>query len=584
MTKSKAYVPFSYKIMIPYLLLVILTEIFIGYYTYTRLSNSSSVLTELNMKMTFQQITNNILYQLEDVQQISDSLFQSTEIQKALVSEANPFDIYKITQEQLLPLLAAPLQLTRNNIRIMLYVKNEKFKEVYKDLNLSIQEKTYNLFYFSRIENEKWFKQVSLQKRDNEWLQVDTDQKQANLSHIRKLISFNDYQNEIGYLRISVRLEDLFQSLNTVRIGGNSIVRVRENTSGNILYQANPDSEERNADFYLTIKQDIPGTHFGLEILVPSQYFLKDARNIRNVTLTVCIGSFLIMLLIGALMARLSNRKMQKIISFVRVLRSGEFGKRIHIPGQDEFAQIATAFNNTAADIDNLIRTVYLQEIHVKEAELEALQAQINPHFLYNTLSSINSLANMGETDKLCEMVTGLAKFYRLTLNDGRILIPLDNELEQVQAYIDIQKIKYANRFNAIIEVESKLFGCEVTKLILQPFVENSLKHAWYGYGDQLSIRIVGKREGDQIVLLVIDNGVGIHPDRMREILGNKTVDSGCGIRNVNDRIRLKYGHAYGVAITSILGAGTTVQITLPFEQQTAANNVDIRTIRGNEA
>jgi two-component system sensor histidine kinase YesM len=224
MNQSRAYVPFSYKIMIPYLLLIMLTEIFIGYYTYTRLSNSSTVLTELNMKMTFQQITNNIMYQFQEAQLISDSLFQSTEIQKYLASEADPFEIYRITRDHMLPLLAAPLQLARNNVRIMLYVRNMNFQEVFKDLNISIQERTYNLLYLSRIENKEWFKQLISNNRDNQWLQVDTDLEQDNISLIRKLISFNDYQTEIGYLRVSVRLEDLFQSLDNVQNGEQSIM------------------------------------------------------------------------------------------------------------------------------------------------------------------------------------------------------------------------------------------------------------------------------------------------------------------------------------------------------------------------
>lgn len=581
MNQSRTYVPFSYKIMIPYLLLIMLTEIFIGSYTYTRLSNSSSVLTELNMKMTFQQITNNILYQLQDVQQISDSLFQSTEIQKYLDSEEDPFDIYIITRDQLLPLLAAPLQSTRNNIQIMLYVKNEKYQEVFKDLKGNIQEKAYNLLYFSRIENEEWFKQLTVKKLDNQWLQVDTDLEQHNISLIRKLISFNDYQTEIGYLRISIRLEELFQSLNSVRVGEHSIVQVRDKTTSNILYQVNTSGEEKINESYLTVKQDIPGTHYGLEILVSDQYFLKDAQDIRNVTLTVCIASFLIMLFIGILVARLSNRRMKKIISYVRSLRSGEFRKRILISGHDEFAQIAVAFNQTASNIDHLIQTVYLQKINVKEAELEALQAQINPHFLYNTLSSINSLAKMGETDKVSAMVTGLAKFYRLTLNDGRIMIPLVNELEQVKSYIEIQKIKYANRFDTYIEVEPELLECEVIKLILQPFVENALKYAWHV--DRLTVKIVGRRVGDHIFISVIDNGIGIHRDRIREINSNQLMISSCGISNVNDRIRLRYGGDYGVKVSSFYGGGTTVLLILPYEQPKTGIK-DIRKMRGEDA
>ncbi|WP_036717694.1 sensor histidine kinase [Paenibacillus harenae] len=584
MNQSITYVPFSYKIMIPYLLLIILTEIIIGSYTYTRLSNSSKVLTEINMKMTFQQITDNIGYQFHEAQQISDSLFQSTEIQRYLALEASPFEIYRITRDHLLPLLAAPLQLARNNIRIMLYVKNERFKEVFKDPNVGIQEKSSNLLYYSRIENEDWFKQLTLQKLDNQWMQVDTDLNQNNLSLIRKLIWFNDYQTEIGYLRISLPLEELFQSLDNVRIGEQSIiVQVRDKTEDVIVYQVVSDGEQRiqAEESYFTVKHDIQGTGYGLEILVPDQYFLKDARNIRNVTLFVCVSSFLIMLIIGIFVARLSNRKMRKIISYVRSLRSGEFRKRIQITGQDEFAQIAVAFNQTASDIDNLISTVYLQKINVKEAELKALQAQINPHFLYNTLSSINSLANMGETGKVSSMVTGLAKFYRLTLNDGRTMIPLVNELEQVRSYIDIQKIKYANRFDTWIEVDPLLLECEVTKLILQPFVENALKYAWHV--ERLTVKIVGRRMGERIFLSIIDNGIGIHRSRLHKINTDQLPDSGHGISNVNHRIRLRYGEDYGVTISSFYGGGTTALLVLPYDQS-KSSQIDLTTMRGEEA
>ncbi|MEK3835996.1 sensor histidine kinase [Paenibacillus sp. FSL R7-0128] len=564
MRASRAYVPFSYKITIPYLLIMLLTEIFIGVYTYTRLSESSSVLTGMNMKMTFQQLTNNISYQFQDTQQISDTLFQSTEIQKVLNSEAGPFEIYQLTRDQLLPLLAAPLQSTRSNIRIMLYVKNESFQEYFKNLKLPLHEKSYNLLYASRIEQQPWFRQLEAGKQDNSWLQIDTDYEQGNLSLFRKLISFNDYQTEVGYLRISARLDDLFQSLNTVKVGDESIVQVREQTTGDILYQPDTRVKKQKDEAYLTVAQEIPGTPYAIEILVPKQYYLRDAHNIRNVTLTVCIASFLTMLLLGLMVAKLYNRKMQKIISYVRSFRSGEFGKRIHIPGQDEFAQISLAFNQAASDMDNLIRTVYLQKIHVKEAELQALQYQINPHFLYNTLSSINSLANMGQTEKVSRMVTGLTKFYRLTLNDGRNMIPLASELEQVRSYINIQKIKYSDRFDTQMEVEAGLLGCEVTKLILQPFVENALKHAWCH--DRLSIRIVGRRELNRILLFVIDNGIGIHREQVRAINDGRAVTSGCGIRNVHDRISLKYGEGYGVRVFSIYGGGTTVQLTLPYE------------------
>lgn len=131
--------------------------------------------------------------------------------------------------------------------------------------------------------------------------------------------------------------------------------------------------------------------------------------------------------------------------------------------------------------MNRLIQEVYLSNLHKKEAELEILQAQINPHFLYNSFSSINRLAQFGEISKIRSMVSGLAKFYRLTLNEGRTMIPVEKELQHVQTYIDIQKIKYEDHLTFNFDIDQKALGFDTVRLILQPFVENILEHAFYG-------------------------------------------------------------------------------------------------------
>lgn len=237
--------------------------------------------------------------------------------------------------------------------------------------------------------------------------------------------------------------------------------------------------------------------------------------------------------------------------------------KRIAYRGKDEFSQIATALNGMGEDVEALINKVYLTQLQKKEAELEMLQLQINPHFLYNTLSSINQLAKFGENEKLQKMVLELAKFYRLTLNSGRTMIPIAAEMEQANAYVSIQKVKYGKRLEVLFEIDENIWPFETVKLILQPFIENTLKHAWSG--DRIHIRIVTYMEENTVHYKIIDDGFGMPQERIDEIFsGLDKGNIGYGIRNIDQRIKLHYGSEYGVSIFSRIGIGTTVHIRIP--------------------
>ncbi|MOA03529.1 Sensor histidine kinase YehU [compost metagenome] len=247
--------------------------------------------------------------------------------------------------------------------------------------------------------------------------------------------------------------------------------------------------------------------------------------------------------------------------------REGDLHKRIKYRGKDEFSQIATALNDMGENIDMLIKEVYLTQLQKKEAELEILQSQINPHFLYNTLSSIIQLAKFGQNEKLQKMVLELAKFYRLTLNEGRTMIPVPTEIEQANAYLEIQKIKYGDRLEVMFDFDTEIWPYETIKLILQPFIENVLKHAWCG--DHIHLRIVGRKEGDNILFRIIDDGIGIRQERIDQIFDSKGhTNTGYGVRNVDQRIKLQYGPEYGVSIFSRVGIGTSVQILIPAKKR----------------
>lgn len=172
-------------------------------------------------------------------------------------------------------------------------------------------------------------------------------------------------------------------------------------------------------------------------------------------------------------------------------------------------------------------------------------------------------------------MVQGLSKFYRLTLNDGHVYISLENELEQVRMYLEIQRVKYADAFEVYYDVDPEILQVPIIKLILQPFVENIFKHAWFG--ETIAIRITGKRLGDRIELKVIDNGIGMRPETLQNMRSSAYQPGSYGLRNVEERIKLRYGSDFGIQIGSYFGAGTTVQIILPVE------NAEIREVMGSE-
>ncbi|WP_019912115.1 sensor histidine kinase [Paenibacillus sp. HW567] len=563
MPKLKKYMPFTYKMMIPYLLLVLLTDVVIGYISYSMLTDSRTEMAESNIRTGMEQARTNIRYQMDEIQRMSDNLFGSQPFQRALELKGTPFEIYLAMLDEIVPQITAPLQLFGNKIRFMLYTPNSKLNIVSGDnLDEPIIDSDYYILPLQDIAGSDWYRSLKDSKRDNLWLQIDTDQKLDNISHVRRLVNFSDYKTVIGYVRITVSLEDLFGGFDTFPLEEGITLRLVDEPTGGILFQRGKANYDDGSENFLSLHEQIPGSSFVIESLVPNSYLTKDAGRLRRVIVAVCALSFLVMTVIGYTVARLSGRKMSRIVGLVRAFQEGNFQKRIRFSGNDEFVQIADSFNVMATNIQELINSVYVQGIQKKQAELEALQAQINPHFLYNTLSTISSLANLGEIGKVTEMVQGLSRFYRLTLNQGNVYIELEKELEQVATYLEIQQVKYADAFSVYVDVDEEILQMRVIKLVLQPFVENVFKHAWFG--ETIAIRLTGRRVGGNIELKVIDNGIGMRPETLSQMMKGSSQAGGYGVKNVDQRIKLRYGDAYGVTIASIFGGGTTVRLLMP--------------------
>jgi two-component system sensor histidine kinase YesM len=238
----------------------------------------------------------------------------------------------------------------------------------------------------------------------------------------------------------------------------------------------------------------------------------------------------------------------------------------------DEITELGLSFNIMIGKIKELLDSKIKEQDNLKKAELRALQAQINPHFLYNTLDTIIWMAESKKTDQVVEIVTALSSFFRISLSKGMDWITIGEEVERIRNYLTIQKMRYHDILDFKIEVDEAVADNTILKLILQPLVENALYHGIKNkrQGGMISVR--AKRKGvDEILLEVEDDGIGLTPEKLAQLRadlnddsGDIKLESGYGIGNVNNRIRLYYGKQYGLSLQSAYNAGTCVTLVIP--------------------
>lgn len=570
---KKWFIPLGHKLLLSYFLFVLIPVVVVGGVSYDSSIQSIRGQTKENIEGTLSQMRDNIVYKEEEAKRISDQLYYDKQLQSFLRHVENGWYSYETTKKYLMPMFSNAVNVFSQPALLKVYIDNTSIPEVYSDQDLArdpLSTPGYEILYLHRLRSQSWYTRLKLPKENYKgtvytWIQVENDKAFGDISMVRQLMDF-DFQKQLGLTRTIVRLDDLLKSADSSKFGEKSGLFVLDNegrllkSSGKLSWSELRSGKTRND--YLTIEENVPGVDWKMVAMIPNSHLEQNAKRVLKITIIVGVVSILFVLIIGMFVSGYFSRRVGKIVYSLHAFKEGDFHKRIHFKRNDEFAQIADAFNKMGDNVEKLIQEVYVANIQKKEAELESLQAQINPHFLYNTLSSISRLAKFGEIDQLHEMVMGLAKFYRLTLNKGRMLIAVQQELEQVGSYIDIQNIKYRNKLQIWYDIEVDVLAYETVKLILQPFVENALEHAVFG--KSITIRITAAKKDDTIVFQVIDDGIGMTAETIHHIFAPNGVQIGYGIRNVDERIKLQYGRAYGVRIFSRLGIGTNVQITIP--------------------
>jgi len=300
---------------------------------------------------------------------------------------------------------------------------------------------------------------------------------------------------------------------------------------------------------------------------VPKEELAKTYHGLRNTIFTISSICILFAILIPALFISNFAKRTQNIIRFTRRVRNGELTARIADVREDELGQISKSFNDMLDELNIYIDRVFKAEIKQQQTELVALQARINPHFLYNTLEVIRMRAISQGAKDVGEMIYSLSVLFKSMVQQKKNYT-LKDELEACRLYLELFRIRYRDRFSYEIQADPSLLGKAMVRLSLQPIVENYIVHGIQTDQSDNRITIEVREDGDSLVAVVQDNGKGIQPDRLaeirRELEREEETGRMFGLRSVHSRLRLLYGSDYGIKVESTPGSGTTITVRFP--------------------
>lgn len=427
----------------------------------------------------------------------------------------------------------------------------------------------------SKIKNKSWFSEIK-NDRVPHWIFLPNQKKVFSARRIPSL----EQEEKVNIIYIEVDYHKLFEQFQNMTNTDYGIYMLDQN--GRILYDTQQFSkekewqqisleqviqEEKKQEDYIVTKTNATENNWIAYLYRPSQSIQMEIKGImKDVIIGVLLCIFLSFLCIRIITNR-TIKGIEQLKSNMESVEQGTLEMRVYSDAQDEIGELIRGFNKMLTRIKQLIEEVYESKIKQKEYEMRALQAQINPHFLYNSLSLINWIALEQNSEEISKITLAMSSFYRTALNKGNNILSLKDEIENMKSYLQIQLIMHDYEFDTEIKVEEGLEDYIVLNLILQPMVENAIDHGIDLKTDGRGKLIVtAKSDGDDILIVVEDNGIGMEQKIIDTILTQQS--KGYGLRNVNERIKLYYGQQYHLIIESELGVGTKIITRIPKQKR----------------
>ena len=365
------------------------------------------------------------------------------------------------------------------------------------------------------------------------------------------------------------RLDSVNKYLSNLRI---YVGRIEENLQRGNRYEDNMEIWENDVQIVTSLVGDTMSQYIYYEVKGIQQSRAAYQAFFMNMIRFSLLGMGIVLILVIILsyyIPRSITMPITRISKVTDQVAKGNLSVRAAAESGAEARMLSDSLNAMIDKINELLDQVTTEQVRLRKAEFELLQAQINPHFLYNTLDTIVWLAEAGDQKRVVSMVGNLSDFFRTSLNQGKDIISIREELAHVRSYLEIQQVRYQDILRYKITVPEDLYEYKIPKITIQPLVENALYHGIKNKRGQGTITVTGKRNENGFVLYVRDNGIGMTQERLKEVRAgiqklSYTGKEIYGLYNVNERIRLNFGETYGISIESTYGEGTCVSISLP--------------------
>jgi len=561
------------KMFVSYILIIVIPLIIIAFITGKVTSDFINEEVKKTTLETLNQSNKNISKMMENLKDTLLFVSMNRELQSNLTKFSNntSFEINK------------QITAIRNSI---LYpgIFNENYNsiEIY-----AIDKPDYpdnfeqnNVMSSKIVESKEWYKKTLELKGKLYWF-VNNDFGFPLISVARVVTSVKDFEKPIAVISVDLDLQKIAAAISGIKISKNSVVYLCNN-EGNIIY---PEDKNFNYDnklynqnsgsgFFnnkdgkeMYIYNTIPQNQWKIIAMIPLKELNEKADALRNYIYMLAFVVLIIAAFFSLYFSYTFSKPIIMLANKMESIKEGNLDVMAKTEIKGEIGILYSSFNYMIKRINDLIHEVYLSKLKKKEAELKALQAQINPHFLYNTLDSINWIALRNNVPDISKMVNALASILRYSLNKGNEIISIQDEIKQVESYIIIQKIRFRNKFDVYFDIDKKIFNYKTIKLILQPLVENALIHGIETYDGKGYIKIKGFYEHDNIIFEIINNGNTIDLSKVNNLLNSATEEKDSyGIQNVNERLKLYYGENFGLRFY-INENNTVARISIPAQK-----------------
>lgn len=553
-----------YKLAIFYSLFCFLPVMLLFLLSFLQMRSIIDDKEKLNLQSYLQQSVSSMDRTLDGYNSLSDYIaFDRTLAEAFSMEYGTPYEQYEQLTQEVDPILRSSSYFHGGMQRITIYTDNGMVKH---DTTVAP---------VSEIEETDWY-QKTLEHPGLNWF---VNYPEKTLFSARKL-AFSGAREGVNILYMDVDYQKLFTPYAETLISEcglyitdqeGKLVFEESRFSGknqnyDLTYSEFLEQRDRGSADYTILCEQSNTTGWTVWLYQPVGLAGESMRPIgvmAGVTILICIFAAVLAYFITSGMV---SGRIERLTCLMQEVQEGSMDMQVGSDDRDEIGMLYRGFGSMMKQIRTLINEVYLGKITQKEAELKALQAQINPHFLYNTLSLINWKALAAGEEDISRMTLAMSTFYRTALNRGRNVLQVEAELSNTRAYLEIQSMLHDGDFDYEIEVQPEILQCESLNLILQPLVENAIHHGIEEKTDgrgKISVR--GWKEDNCVWFMVEDNGVGMEQKVADKIL---TMESkGYGVRNVDERIRLCYGEKYAMKVESVVGKGTKMTIHFPAKQ-----------------